>query len=163
MEQKTKLCSHCKKEIDFLATRCPNCQGKMYVWTKEKKIVGVILAILLFVAFSGMFSDRKDTPVVSQPTTPTISPEELAKWKTTPAGKLCAKHLTWKKEDCDKLIEGKIWIGMTYEMLVYSNGKPDSANPSNYGDGIRYQYCWHDYTPSCYYDKNDDGVIDSYN
>lgn len=164
METKTKQCSHCKKDIDVMATRCPHCQGKMYVWTKEKKIVAGILAVIVFMIFSsGFFSSDTNTSTPSQPPVPTISPEELAKWKLTPAGKLCEKHPTWKKEDCDRLIDDRIWIGMTYEMLVYSNGKPDSANPSNYGNGIKYQYCWHDYTPSCFYDTNNDGVIDSYN
>jgi hypothetical protein len=53
---------------------------------------------------------------------------------------------------------------MTYEMLVASLGsKPNSANPSNYGNGTSWQYCWWNTTPSCFYDNNDDGIIDSYN
>lgn len=81
----------------------------------------------------------------------------------SPAGKLCTKHPTWSYNDCFNLNDNKIWIGMTYDMLVYKRGKPDAVNPSNYGTGIKYQYCWTGYSPSCFYDDNDDGVIDSYN
>ncbi len=165
MEQKTKLCPHCKKEIDATASRCPHCHGKIYVWTTGRKVLAGLLGLIVFIAILGNGSDETNTPPPpSIPnTTPVISAEELAKWKTTPAGKLCTKHPTWTKGDCDKLIAGKIWIGMTYEMLVYSYGKPDSINPSNYGSGTKYQYCWNDYTPSCYYDNDNDDVIDAYN
>lgn len=163
MEQKTKLCPHCKKEVDEGASRCPHCQGKIYVWTPGRKVLaGFILFTVLVLIFTNGGSNETNSSV--QDVKPAMSAEELAKWKQTPAGKLCAKHPAWSQEDCDKLAADKIWIGMTYDMLVYSNGgKPDSANPSNYGNGIRYQYCWDDYTPSCYYDNNNDGVIDAYN
>lgn len=52
------MCPHCKKEIDLMATRCSFCQGKMYVWTKGKKITAIILAVFIFSAFSGIFSDK---------------------------------------------------------------------------------------------------------
>ncbi len=81
----------------------------------------------------------------------------------TKAGKLWAKHSYWSKADCEKLAQGQIWIGMDYEMLVLERGRPDSINPSNYGDGTRYQYCWSGRTPSCFYDNNGDDKIDSYN
>ena len=85
-------------------------------------------------------------------------------WDNSEAGKICAanKDKNWSKEDCQNLADGKIWIGMTYDMLVYRRGKPDSANPSNYGDGVQWQWCWFDRTPSCFY-GHDDGIIYSYN
>lgn len=86
-----------------------------------------------------------------------------AAWQKTKAGKICANHSEWSKEDCNKLANNKIWIGMTYDMLVATQGKPDSANPSNYGSGNKMQYCWNGYTPDCFYDDNGDGVIDAYN
>jgi hypothetical protein len=61
------------------------------------------------------------------------------------------------------LIKGEVWIGMSYDMLVYANGKPEHTNVSNYGSGNRYQYCWTSNRPSCFYDNNNDGVIDSFN
>ncbi|MDB5204410.1 MAG: uncharacterized protein JWP09_438 [Candidatus Taylorbacteria bacterium] len=87
----------------------------------------------------------------------------LATWKSTKAGQLCAKHPDWSKEDCDSLASNKIKLGMTYDMLVYLRGKADHVNPSNYGNGTMYQYCWDDYTPDCFYDKDGDGTVDAYN
>ena len=84
-------------------------------------------------------------------------------WQKSKAGQLCSKHPTWTKSDCDSLANNKIWVGMTYEMLVAQHGKPKSANPSNYGTVTHWQYCWDNNSPNCFYDDNDDGIIDSYN
>lgn len=43
-----KLCPHCKTEIDWSASRCPNCHGKMSVWTVGNKMIAVILLPLIF-------------------------------------------------------------------------------------------------------------------
>lgn len=88
---------------------------------------------------------------------------EQKAWENSWAGRACKTHPDWTKEECNKLANGKIWIGMKYEMLKYRWGKPNSANPSNYGNGSEWQYCWTNYTPSCYYDDNNDGIIDAYN
>lgn len=95
--------------------------------------------------------------------------KELAEqkaWEQSKAGKLCAKYPTWSKSDCERVGSGekRYWIGMSYDMLVESYGsKPNHANPSNYGNGTSWQWCWTYYTPSCFYDRNGDGIIDSYN
>lgn len=95
--------------------------------------------------------------------------EEAAKkaeeaWQKSKAGKICKAHPDWVRYDCDNLANGKIWIGMSYDMVVYLMGKPDSKNVSNYGSGIKYQYCWYDYSsPNCFYDDDNDGLMDSYN
>ena len=89
--------------------------------------------------------------------------EEIQKWEQSTEGKLCKKYPNWTKEECIKIANKKIWIGMSYEMLIELRGKPNSANPSNYGYGTEWQWCWYDYSPSCFYDNNDDGIIDSYN
>lgn len=94
-----------------------------------------------------------------------LKAKELAEqkaWEQSKAGKICTKHPEWSKEDCQKLADNKIWIGMTIDMLKYQRGLPNSSNPSNYGSGTKWQWCWYDYTPSCFY-GSDDGVIDSYN
>lgn len=88
---------------------------------------------------------------------------EQAAWEKTPAGKICKKHPEWEREECRRVANKNIWIGMRYDMLVYMMGEPDSSNLSNYGRGDRYQYCWDGRKPRCYYDDNDDGLIDSYN
>jgi len=93
--------------------------------------------------------------------------KELAEqkaWEQSKAGKLCTKYPTWSKEECKNVADKKYWIGMTYDMLVESyGGKPNHANPSNYGGKTQWQWCWTYYTPSCFYDNNNDGIIDSYN
>ena len=94
---------------------------------------------------------------------------ELAKQKAeqeaynkSPAGRLCIKHPDWSKEDCENIANKKYWIGMDITMLHALRGLPDHVNPSNYGNGINYQWCWSDYTPSCFY-GGADGIITSYN
>lgn len=88
--------------------------------------------------------------------------EEQKVWEKTKAGQICLKHSEWKKTDCEKIADKQYWIGMSYDMLVELGGKPNSANPSNYGNGTQWQWCWHNKTPSCFY-GDDDGIIDSYN
>lgn len=83
-------------------------------------------------------------------------------YQNSPAGKLCAKHTDWSKEDCNSVASKEIWIGMTYDMLIAERGIPEHANQSNYGRGIKWQWCWFDFTPSCFYGGND-GIITSYN
>jgi hypothetical protein len=87
---------------------------------------------------------------------------ENREWNNSKAGKLQIKHPNWTKEECISIIKKQVWIGMSYEMLVYQRGKPNSINPSNYGSGIHYQYCWEDYTPSCFYSEENQ-IITSYN
>ncbi|MFA5841117.1 MAG: hypothetical protein WC847_02515 [Candidatus Paceibacterota bacterium] len=61
-----KLCPHCKQEVDIKASRCPHCQGKIYVWTWSKKLIaGFIVFIFLSVIFSSG-SSRSSTPVTTQ-------------------------------------------------------------------------------------------------
>lgn len=82
----------------------------------------------------------------------------------TKAGKLCLKYPDWVKFECERVANNEYWIGMNYFMLVESFGsKPNHANPSNYGWKTQWQWCWTDATPSCFYDEDDDGVVDSYN
>jgi hypothetical protein len=79
------------------------------------------------------------------------------------AGKIWKKHPEWSKEDCKLLAENKFWIGMQIQMVVYLRGRPNSATPSDYGNGVQWQWCWHGSTPSCFYDNDNDGKIDAYN
>lgn len=67
--------------------------------------------------------------------------KEEAEWKTSKAGRICADHPEWSREDCKRLADNKIWIGMHIDMVKYVRGLPRSANPSNYGSGTRWQWC----------------------
>lgn len=89
--------------------------------------------------------------------------KEIKEFLNSKAGKIWEKHPEWSKEDCKLLAKNQIWIGMTIDMLKYKRGLPDNATPSNYGAGTEWQWCWFDYSPSCFYDKDNDGKIDAYN
>jgi ribosomal protein L33 len=67
-----KLCPHCKQEIDAMASRCPHCSGKIYIWTMGRKVlVGFIILVVVVLVVSGS-SDNKSTPSVSN-STPVVS------------------------------------------------------------------------------------------
>lgn len=85
-----------------------------------------------------------------------------AEFKKTKAGKIQSKHPEWSKDDCERLANKQVWIGMDYDMLLYLRGKPNTVNTSNYGNGNEYQCCWEDYDISCFYMKSDN-IIYSYN
>lgn len=111
---------------------------------------------------------KSDAPKMDAPkiVTPPIDykAESIAKvkWDKSKAGKIQKKHPTWSDDDCDNVSKNQIWIGMSYDMLIYERGKPNTVNPSNYGNGAHYQCCWDDYTPSCFYMGEDD-IITAYN
>lgn len=88
--------------------------------------------------------------------------EDLKKWNESKAGKIHKKHPEWSKKICISLAKREIWIGMTLNMLKYQRGLPNNSNLSNYGKGNKWQWCWSDYTPSCFY-GGEDGVVTSYN
>lgn len=78
--------------------------------------------------------------------------------------RLCKDNPKWKKQDCVRIIKGQAWIGMSYDMMVSERGIPDHENKSNYGHGNQWQWCYDNKrTPHCFYDKNDDGIIDAFN
>jgi hypothetical protein len=83
----------------------------------------------------------------------------------TRIGKKCQRamdKLGCTKEEALDLLDGKIWIGMTIDMVKYQRGLPTHVNVSNYGSGEAYQSCWEDYTPSCFYFRGD-GIVYAYN
>ncbi|GEM_PF-1169516 len=82
-------------------------------------------------------------------------------WAASKAGQICARHPNWSRDTCTRLARGDYWIGMTYSMLIESRGRPNYVNVSNYGRGDKYQYCWNDKRPMCFYEE--DGVITGYN
>lgn len=89
--------------------------------------------------------------------------KENKKFYATKAGRIYKKHPEWPREACVRLANKEVWIGMSLDMLKYLRGLPDAANESNYGKGPQWQWCWYEESPSCFYDKDDDGHIDAYN
>ena len=107
--------------------------------------------------------ERRARVAKQQKTAKLAQEKKEAAWNNSKAGRLCKKHPTWSKEDCKNIAENRYWIGMEYDMLVAERGRPNSINPSNYGNGTRYQYCWFNHRPMCFYDNNNDDILDSYN
>ncbi|MBS1689115.1 MAG: hypothetical protein JSS96_10350 [Bacteroidetes bacterium] len=87
---------------------------------------------------------------------------EQKKWEKSRAGRIQKKHPEWSKEDCISIANNKIWIGMDIRMVICERGNPNDINPSDYGYGRKYQWCWDDYRPSCFY-GGEDGIVTSYN
>lgn len=85
-----------------------------------------------------------------------------AVYAKTPAGQLCTKHTDWTADDCQKVVNNKIWIGMLYDMVTTERGNPDHVSTSNYGNGNQYQACWYNADPECVY-FGTDNVITIYN
>jgi hypothetical protein len=143
----------------------------------QKILVGFVCLIVLLFIIDSVKSD-KTSSTTSIPPAPALSQTDIQQlgaigdacradlassdWKSSKAGKICAKHADWSKCDCDKLATNKIWIGMEIEMVAYLRGNPNTKNVSNYGSGNSYQYCWNNYTPSCFY-VGSDGIVESYN
>lgn len=162
--KQTKICKYCKSEIPKDAKICPHCRKRVAMGTFGK-LVAILFGVVVLAAVIGSSSSSSNSspkPAISAQDAAQIGAEVDA-WKKTPAGQLCAKHDTWSRIDCDLVVANKVNVGMSYSALVYMRGKPDSTNVSNYGSGNRYQYCWTDRTPSCFYDDNNDGILDSYN
>lgn len=85
-----------------------------------------------------------------------------AEWFKSKAGRIQKKHPEWTDEECIRISQNKVWVGMTLDMLKCERGLPNRVNPSDYGNGIQYQWVWEDYTPSCFY-GGEDGVVTAYN
>jgi hypothetical protein len=168
----TKQCKKCKENIPKNAERCKYCGAHTISWFGRHIILSLIIIFIAFIFIVNIINNDS----VSQPPeqAPALSAEELAAkakiqaeeqatFDKTPAGKICKQNPGWSRDDCQKIVDKKIWIGMTYDMLVAVIGrKPNSANPSNYGSGTQWQWCWYDMQPSCFY-GSDDRVIDAYN
>ncbi len=74
-----------------------------------------------------------------------------------------ADKLDCSISDAERLLDHEVWIGMTYEMVLYMRGQPDAVNLANYGNGDQYQACWEGHTPFCFYFRASDHIVYAYN
>jgi hypothetical protein len=151
-------------------------QKPFYKKTWFLVVAGFVLLIVItnvigsFFATSGSTSNQtqvltpaqKEAQAKAQAEAQATQAKANSEWKASKAGQICQKHTDWAKDDCEKLANNKIWIGETIDMVKYLRGEPNTANPSNYGSGTEWQWCWDDYTPSCFYGGSD-GIFTSYN
>ncbi|WP_310378220.1 zinc-ribbon domain-containing protein [Flavobacterium sp.] len=181
-------CSECNTKISDEAKNCPKCGAPVDLEKikikKNQTSKGCLMFIVIVIFIAVLVNTcNKTGSENTNSTTETLYPEpiidtvaekklqdslnkiaeiEEANFKKTKAGKIQKKHPEWSREDCERIANKKIWIGMNYDMLLYLRGKPNDVNTSDYGNGPEYQCCWDDYDPSCFYMKSDD-IITSYN
>lgn len=65
----------------------------------------------------------------------------------------------WEKEDCINIAEGKIWVGMSKEMVLKSRGRPSDINRTVGSWGIHEQWVYGILGPYLYLE---DGVLTSW-
>ena len=69
----------------------------------------------------------------------------------------------WSEDDCRKLKEGQIWIGMSLDMVMYLyQSRPLRDNVSDYGNGRQHQWLF-GYGNSKYFYGGDDWIVTAYN
>ncbi len=151
MENKKKLCPHCRQEVDPKASRCPHCQGKIYQWTLGRKL---ILGLLVLLGISIAMATASPSPARS-PEVAAQEAAELAAWQKTPAGQLCAKHPDWKRPACDAIVEKKVMVGMSKEQAIVAWGKPKDINTTATAGGTHEQWVYNSGT----YIYFDDGIL----
>lgn len=180
ISSETKSCPNCGAPVDL------NKIAKIQEDQKKTATgcgIAIIAFIILVVLYNQYDNSTTDVNAVAAPPSieiPKMSKEdsiiqkrqsdslakveaiEEAAYEKTKAGRIHRKHPDWSKEDCERIANNRIWIGMSYDMLLYERGKPDHVNTSDYGNGPEYQCCWDDYNTSCFYMKSDD-IIYSYN
>ena len=132
------------------------------IFTEEEKVERERLRVEAEAKRQAEIKSAADAKVKADAEAKARADAEEKAWNDSKAGRLCKEHEGWAKEDCQRIADKKYWIGMDLDMLKALRGAPSSANPSNYGGETQWQWCWWNYTPSCFYGGSD-GIITSYN
>jgi hypothetical protein len=82
----------------------------------------------------------------------------------TPAADKCAQVIDiclklWNKDDCSKIAERNIWIGMDKEELILAWGLPNHKNDTVGAWGINSQWVYGDFKPYVYLEGKDENSM----
>ena len=134
-----KKCPHCKTEIDWEASKCPNCHGKVYVWNSGKKILVTILILLFFI---GIFNMNSSAPSSSSTNTSvsTPSPEQTTSDRKVMSIVFAEDVIkkTLKAPSTAKFVDVQAYELSNLKDVWAVNGYVDSQN--SYGAMIRNQW-----------------------
>ncbi len=129
-----KKCPHCQTEIDWLATRCPHCHGKMSVTKSSTKIAAIVIILMLIIAISKIGSSTSST------SNSTPSPEQVASQRRAEsevfAEDVISKLL--KAPSTAKFVDVKAYELSNLPDVWAVNGYVDSQN--SFGAMIRSQW-----------------------
>ncbi|MBN2890686.1 MAG: hypothetical protein JXL97_02355 [Bacteroidales bacterium] len=59
----------------------------------------------------------------------------------------------YEKETVEKILDKKIWIGMTSQMTEFSIGKPEKINKTTTASGVREQWVYDNYDMYLYFEN----------
>jgi hypothetical protein len=71
-------------------------------------------------------------------------PDKDPKWLLSKAGRVWRKHPSWSIADCDRIGDGRVWIGMTAEQALASWGRPKHVNADISAAGKSEQWVYGD-------------------
>lgn len=137
-----KKCHYCKTEIDWEASICPNCHGKIIVWSSGKKMLILALIFLFLVGIFDMNSTSPGTSTTENltPAVSTPSPEQLKKDREV-ASLVFAEDIikkVLKSPSTAKFVDVKAYELSNLKDVWAVNGYVDSQN--SFGAMIRSQW-----------------------
>lgn len=75
----TKICKHCKKEVDSKATRCSYCQGDLRSWFARHPILTILLVLFILGIFGSAIGTDKTSTTTQKTTSTTETSAEPTK------------------------------------------------------------------------------------
>lgn len=114
-----KKCQHCKTEIDWEASRCPHCHGRIAVTTANTKIVLVAFAFVMvlgIVQISKLPPSSSSTSTATTSSTPSVQIGDTAFLRlpgvTGPTPVVCLGSTKEDFEEITKSMLAKDYIGL---------------------------------------------------
>lgn len=151
-------CKDCRGAVSSSAKQCPQCgrpipHTSVVTWGCLGLLVFGLVGVLPAVC-SGVTSNPPATrqPLAAAPPVAVppgrivdagMSADEKAAFLKTRAGRLWKKHEGgWSPDDCRTIVDGKIRVGMTREMVRAAWGSPEHVNTTVYKSGVHEQWVY---------------------